>query len=75
MQLDPKLSFKDTLQQAMDAPARVTLHLSSGATLEGKVGAVADHQVLLVALANRDFYDAVVRIDGIAAIEVRARDS
>ena len=75
MQLDPKLSFKDTLQQAMDVPARVTVHLGNGKTLEGNVGGVADHHVVLSSLTNRDFYDAVIRIEDISAIEVRARDS
>ena len=75
MQLDPKLSFKDTLQQAMDAPARITVYLGNGETLEGNVGGVADHHVVLSSLANRDFYDAVIRIKEISAIEIRARDS
>ena len=47
MQLDPNLSFKDTLQQAMDVPARVSVHLRSGETLEGNVGGVADDPVVL----------------------------
>ena len=75
MQLDANLSFKDTLQQAMNAPARVTVHLRNGETLEADVGGVADHHVVLSGLANRDFYDAVIRIEHISAIEVRARDS
>ncbi len=75
MQLDANLSFKDTLQQAMNAPARVAVHLRNGETLEGGVGGVADHHVVLSGLADRDFYDAVIRIEDISAIEVRARDS
>ena len=75
MQLDPDLSFKDTLQQAMNAAVRVTVHLRGGGTLEGDVGAVADHHVVLAGLTDRDSYDAVVRIEDISAIAVRARDS
>ena len=75
MRLDPNLSFKDTLQQAMHGADRVTVHLRGGGTLEGDVGVVADHHVVLAGLADRDFYDAVVRIEDISAIEVRARDS
>jgi hypothetical protein len=75
VQLDARLSFKDTLQQAMAAPARVSLHLRSGLTLGGKVAGVEDHYVLLEGLTDRDFYDALVRIDDISALEVRARDS
>ncbi len=75
MQLDPKLSFKDTLQQAMAVPIRVTVHLRSGESLAGNIAGVGDHNVVLSSLSNRDFYDAVVRIEDISAIEVRARDS
>lgn len=59
----------------MDARARALVHMRSGEVLEGVVASVADHHVVLSGLANREFYDAVIRIDDISAIEVRARDS
>ena len=75
MQLDPKLSFKDTLLQAMNVPTRALVHMRNGEILEGIVDGVADHHVVLSSLANREFYDAVIRIEDISAIEVRARES
>jgi hypothetical protein len=73
MELSANVSFKDTLQQAADAPARVSVHMRSGQTFAGKVAGVGDHHVVLAELAEREFYDAVLRIEDISAIEVRAR--
>jgi hypothetical protein len=67
MQLDANRSFKDTLQQAMELPARVSVHMRSGEAFGGKVAGVGE-------LTDRDFYDAVIRIEDISAIEVRARE-
>jgi small nuclear ribonucleoprotein (snRNP)-like protein len=74
MQLDPNLSFKDTLKQAIGGPGRVTLHLRNGQTFEGTVAGVEDHFVLLSGLAARDQNDAVIRIDDISAIEASVRE-
>lgn len=74
MQFDANRSFKDTPQQVMELPARVSVHMRSGETFGGKVAGVGDHHVLLAELTDRDFYDAVIRIKDISAIEVRARE-
>jgi hypothetical protein len=52
---------------------RVTVHLRSGGDLTGKLTVVGDHLVQLSQLANKDFFDAVVALDAIAAVEVKAR--
>ncbi len=75
MELNPNFDFRETFEQALAASARVRLHLRSGQSLEGKVSALADHNVVIAALTGREFYDAVVRIGDISAIEVRARNS
>jgi hypothetical protein len=52
---------------------RVKLRLMGGQELEGvvtKVGATAVH---LASLTGMDFYDAVVRLDHVSAVIVRAR--
>jgi hypothetical protein len=51
----------------------VTLRLRAGEELGGKVQAVGEHVVHLAQLSGRDFYDAVVRVDSIDAVMVRAR--
>ena len=53
----------------------VLIHLRSGKTFQGYVKAVGDQAVHLEKLAGgRDFYDALIRIDDISAIEAKFRD-
>lgn len=50
----------------------VTLVLEGGAKeLTGIVGEVGDETVVLTQLAGKEFFDAVVALDAIAAIEFR----
>jgi len=52
---------------------RVRLRLISGQDVEGTVVAVGTAGVHVGRLAGMDFYDAVVRLDQIAAVIVRVR--
>jgi len=52
----------------------VLIHLRSGKTFQGYVKAVGDHFVHVEKLAGRDFYDALIRIEDISAIEAKFRD-
>ena len=52
---------------------RVSVKTDSGESLEGTVTMVGDHLVHLSKLSGKDFYDAVVRIDRISSVVVRAR--
>jgi hypothetical protein len=52
---------------------RVTLHLRGGGDVTGKLTVVGDHTVQLSQLANKEFFDAIVAVDSVAAVEVRAR--
>ncbi|MBN1103236.1 MAG: hypothetical protein JXL84_07480 [Deltaproteobacteria bacterium] len=52
----------------------VFVHLKSGNTLQGRVKAVGKDLVHLEKLVGRDFYDALVRIEEISAMEARFRE-
>ncbi len=52
----------------------VHLLLRSGQTVQGYVKSVGDHFVHLEKIAGKDFYDALVRIDDISAVEAKFRD-
>ncbi len=52
----------------------VHLLLRSGQTIQGYVKSVGDHFIHLEKLAGRDFYDALVRIDDISAVEAKFRE-
>ncbi len=52
----------------------VLVHLRSGKTIQGYVKSVGNGLLHLEKLAGRDFYDALVRIEDISAIEAKFRD-
>jgi hypothetical protein len=57
------------------AGKRVTVYLKGGTPLTGSVKATGDHLVHLEKLDGKDFFDALVLIDQIGAIDTRARTS
>ena len=54
---------------------RVSLRIDAGEILEGTVTSVGDSLVHIAKLSGKDFYDAVVRIDKINAVIIRARSN
>jgi hypothetical protein len=52
----------------------VTLHLTSGTQIGGMVAEVRDHTVVVKAIAGRELSDALIALDQVAAVEVRARE-
>jgi hypothetical protein len=52
----------------------VFIHLKSGTTLQGYVKAIGNNVVHLEKLAGKDFYDALIRIDEICAMEGKFRE-
>jgi len=51
----------------------VTVHLASGQALTGTINDVKGNLLHLVKLSQKDFYDALVAIDRISAVEMKAR--
>jgi hypothetical protein len=64
--------LRDNLQKKVGA--KVTLQLSGGQEISGKVMEVGETAVHLSELTGKEFYDAVVRLDYISALVVRVRD-
>lgn len=52
----------------------VYVHLTSGNTLQGYVKAVGKELVHIEKLAGKEYFDALIRIDEITAIEARFRE-
>jgi Na+/H+-dicarboxylate symporter len=52
----------------------VFVHLRSGKTIQGYVKSIGNGLLHLEKLAGRDFYDALIRIEDISAIEAKFRD-
>jgi hypothetical protein len=69
---DTSFPLKENLNTFMGKD--VYVHLRSGKTIQGYVKSLGDHFLHLEKLAGRDFYDALVRIEDISAIEAKFRD-
>lgn len=52
----------------------VFVHLKSGKTLQGYVKSVGSNLLHLEKLAGKDFYDALIRIEEISAMEAKFRE-
>lgn len=51
----------------------VTLYLHGGKEVSGKLSVVGSHAVQLSELRGKEFFDAVIELDEIAALEFRSR--
>jgi len=65
-------SVKDNLKNYQGKD--VVIYLHSGKNFQGHVKAIGDHLIHLEKIAGKDFYDALIRIEDITAIEAKFRD-
>jgi hypothetical protein len=72
VRFDTAASLADNLK--IFAGKDVIIHLRSGKTLQGYVRSVGNGLLHLEKLAARDFYDALVRMEDISAMEAKFRD-
>jgi len=72
--LNAATSIRDNLNALSQGKAPVTVVLKNGNTYTAKIGAVGDHLVVLTEPSQKEFFDVLVVIDDITALEVRARE-
>ena len=65
-------SVQDNLKSLIGK--KVYVSLNSGKTLSGFVKKVGNHVIHLEKLDGKDFFDALIRIENISAIEARFRE-
>ena len=68
----PPGGIAEALKARLGKP--VTLHLASGTQIGGTIAEVRDHAVVVKGITGRDFSDALVDLDDVTAVEVRARE-
>ena len=73
MELKATHGFQEVFDHARAEKKRVTVHLSTGASMNGYVGSAGNHHIVLKALSQRDFFDAMIDLGQIAAVEVQTR--
>jgi hypothetical protein len=68
-------AVSESLKQALDQliGKRVKLKLTSGQDMEGTIASVTAQTVQLTQLTGAEFFDAMVRLDHVSAVIVRAR--
>lgn len=64
-------SMKDNIKTLVGK--KVYVHLDSGTTLSGFVKEVGNHLIHLEKLDRKDFFDALIKIDTIIAIDTQFR--
>ena len=64
--------MRDALTR-LGAGTEVELALANGKSYRGKLGSVGDRTVLLTEIAGKEFYDVLIDLDEVAALEVRVR--
>lgn len=67
----PAGDLPDVLRARIGKP--VTLMLRSGKEYGGTVAEVRGQAVVLKSLSGKEFYDALVRLDDVSAVEIRNR--
>lgn len=65
--------FATALQKIAEAKGKAELILNSGQRLSGRILAVGKRCVHMTELVGKEFFDAMVAIEEIAAIEMRVR--
>jgi len=73
MKINIHESMKDQL--ARHKGKHITLRLTSGCELEGELEELGDQVLQLTELTGMEFYDAIVRLDTIAALVVRTKSA
>ncbi|MFC1885007.1 DUF6897 domain-containing protein [Thermodesulfobacteriota bacterium] len=69
---DTSFSLADNLKMYMGK--NIIVHLKSGKSFQGLVKAIGNNMLHLEKLTGKDFYDALIRIDEISAIEAKFRE-
>lgn len=72
MKYNVNFSLHDNLKSLMGRNVYVTL--SSGKTFAGYIKEVGDHLVHLEKLDGKSYFDALIRIEDISAIDAKFRD-
>ena len=71
MELTAQMSLKELITLSQDNNKIVEIHLQGGKELSGTVVNVSDDAVVPGQLVGKEFYDAYILLNQIAAIELR----
>ncbi|MFX0102789.1 MAG: hypothetical protein ACFFCS_24690 [Candidatus Hodarchaeota archaeon] len=73
MEIRQNDTLKDILHRSIKDKIPVTITTNDGKSLTGTVSKVMEHVVVVELKGNKSFFDAILRIDAINAVEYQAR--
>jgi hypothetical protein len=71
--LNPVLTLRDNLRAMAESKKPVVVVLANGQSYRARIGSIGEHAVVLTELAGKEYFDALVPLEAIVAVEVRAR--
>lgn len=71
--LNAQASLRDNLAALQATKKPITVVLKNGERYQANIGGLGDQFVVLTGPAQKEFYDVLIAIDEIAAIEARVR--
>ncbi|MCK5560344.1 MAG: hypothetical protein KAJ51_07105 [Thermoplasmata archaeon] len=74
MELKDDATIGEVLLAARQADKVVTVDMSNGKAYRGKVLQVGTYEVRLELQGEKSFYDAMVRLEHISAVEIQVRE-
>ncbi len=72
MQYNVNASFEDNLKSLIGK--RVYVTMESGNTFSGTLKAVGNHLIHIEKMDKKDFFDALIQIEDISAVDAKFRD-
>ena len=67
--------MKENLLVLQQEKKPIEIHLRSGTKFNGAIKMVGEWCIILQLRGNRSFFDSIIRIEDISAIEVQVRES
>jgi hypothetical protein len=74
----PGLTTAGSMREALSKLGEgreVELVLSNGKSYRGKLGSVGTETVIVTQIAGKEFYDVLIELDEVAAVELRVRSN
>ena len=74
----PGLTTAGSLREALTKLGEgrdVELVLANGKSYRGKLGSVGNETVIVTQIAGKEFYDVLIELDEVAAVELRVRSN
>jgi hypothetical protein len=72
--LDASWDVKQVLTQIQEKGVAAHIQLHNGKEYAGRIGQVGKNAAILVGIQGKEYYDAFIPFESIAAIEARARN-